>query len=184
MYFTRPADMDSTIAPALQSEELIIAELEQLGVRYLSRQTQLQAVGLRPAHQLLADLLRQPTSRVRTAVIALLLAQPSFARAVTAALAELTAEEALILKLFYTAAVVLQEQYHDELTEYCGIEGRLPDRFSKELGLPSTTPKEQLAALGQYHRQATGMSLNWAGTYDSAARNLIRRRKIEKKWSL
>lgn len=177
-------DMNSTSTSTIKTEELLVAELEQLGVRYLSRQTQLQVEQLRPAHKLLADLLRQPSSRVRTAVIALLLAKPTYAQSVPIALKELTAEQALTLKLFYTAAVVLQEQYHDSLTALYGIEDRLPDRYSKELGLPLASPKEQLSALGQYHRQATGMAVNWTGTYDSAARNLIRRREMEIKWNL
>ncbi len=52
------------------AEERLVAELEQLGVRYLSRLTNEKARRVRTPHKLLADLVQQPSSRVRAALIA------------------------------------------------------------------------------------------------------------------
>ncbi len=61
----------------MQTEEELVAELDLLGIRYLSRQSSYRASQVRPPEALLADLVRQPSARVRAAVIAVLLAHPS-----------------------------------------------------------------------------------------------------------
>lgn len=83
----------------LAEEESLVAELEQLGVTYLSRREIRDAGGARPPARLLADLVRQPSARVRAAVIALLLAHPEYAAAVTDALAQLAPVEQTALRL-------------------------------------------------------------------------------------
>ncbi len=75
-------------AETVTDEEAIVAELELLGIRYLARQTAFQAAQVRPAAQLLADLVRQRSARVRESVIPVLLAHPSYAHAVPEALAQ------------------------------------------------------------------------------------------------
>jgi death-on-curing protein len=168
-----------------QNEERLVAELEQLGVRYLSRQTSERTIHNRLPHQLLADLVRQPSSRVRAALIALLLAQPSFAKYVPAALKSLPPEQVITLKLFYTAAVLLQHQYAASLQTFLGADwSRLPDLFSAEFNLPATASRQQLRVLAKLHQQKTGMILNWAGTYENAARHLLRRWELEQTWNL
>ena len=57
--------------------------------------------------------MRQPSARVREAVIAVLLAHPAYAQAIPAALAQLSASEQLALRFFYNASVLLQRQYAD-----------------------------------------------------------------------
>src|SRR5512137_74521 len=97
----------------LTTEDSIVAELEQLDIRYLSRQSRGAGAQRRPPATLLADLMRQPSARVREAVIAVLLAHPAYAQAVPAALAQLSAPEQLALRFFYSASVLLQRQYAD-----------------------------------------------------------------------
>ena len=60
----------------LQTEEQLVDELAQLGVRYLSRQSMDVAQYVHAPYELLAKLVCQPSSRVRSALIALLLARP------------------------------------------------------------------------------------------------------------
>ena len=60
------------------NEESLIAELELLGIRYISRHSSYQAKQVRSTQRLLIDLLHQPSSRVRAALIAVLLAHPSY----------------------------------------------------------------------------------------------------------
>lgn len=163
-------------------EERIVAELELLDVGYLSRVTSEGADAVRPPDALLADLVRQPSARVRSAVIAVLLAHPEYASAVPAALEQLGPAERLTLRLFYTAAVLLQQEHAERLQRF--VDGhRLPDQFSAELGLQETaSPHEQLAVLGRQHRQRTQACVNWAGTYESVVQHLLRSWELEARW--
>ncbi len=166
-----------------QAEEQVVAELAQFGVRYLSRQSILGTVIAHAPQDFLAALVRQPSSRVRSAVIALLLARPDFASYVPAALQHLESLDAQTLKFFYTAAVYLQEQYADVLKLFIGEQWRqLPDLYSKELGLSGDTPVKRFKSLARLHAQKTGENLNWAGTYENAARQLLRRWEMERIW--
>jgi hypothetical protein len=174
-----PADAD-----LLAAEDRIVAELERLGIRYLSRENGGALSQLRPPATLLADLLRQPSARVREAVIAVLLLHPTYAKAVPAALAQLPASEQWVLRFYFTASVLLQRQYADLLRPHVTEPWRwLPDLFSRELGVPGQgAPRERLERLGAAHRAHTGSVVNWTGTYENAARKLIRRCQVEKQW--
>ena len=165
-------------------EEQIVAELELLGIRYLSRQTAEAATQVRPPDRLLADMVRQPSARVRAAVIALLLAHPEYATAVPAALRRIGPAEQVILRMFYTAAVLLQQAYSHRLLPVLGSRWRaLPDLFSGEIGLsPGGTPSERLTMLGRQHRRKTGIGVNWTGTYDNVAQRLLRSWDLEAAW--
>jgi hypothetical protein len=163
-------------------EERIVAELGLLGIRYLSRRIPVQAEQVRPPDMLLADLVRQPSARVRAAVIAVLLAHPEYAVAVPAALRRLKSSERLTLQLFYTAAVLLQQEHTEHLRRFA-VDQRLPDQFSMELGLPQSAPlHERLVALGRQHRQRTQAHVNWTGTYESVVQHLLRSWELEARW--
>jgi hypothetical protein len=163
-------------------EERIVAELELLGVRYLSRRVSTPADDVRPPDALLADLVQQPSARVRAAAIAVLLAHPEYAPAVPAALERLEPIDRLTLQLFYTAAVLLQQEHAERLQHFVASV-QLPDRFSVELGLPeSGSPHARLVALGQQHRQRTKVHVNWTGTYESVAQHLVRSWESETRW--
>ncbi len=164
-------------------EERLVAELELLGIRYLSRHTSDRAERVRPPDILLADLVRQPSARVRATVIAVLLAHPEYAEAMSAALKRLRPAERRTLRLFYTAAVLLQQEYAGRLRPF--VAGQwLPDRSTVDLGLPDTTsPHERLVALGRQHRQQTQAHINWIGTYESVVRCLLRSWEVEAQWN-
>ena len=168
---------------ALRAEERLVAELSNLGIGYLSRRSVTRPAPARAPSRLLADMVCQPSSRVRTALIALLLAHPEYAVHVPAALRRLPPEPAQTLKFFYTAAVILQRQYQSELQPLLGSSWLpLPHLFADEFPLP-TDPGQQLQALARLHQERTGQRLNWAGTYEHAARNLLRRWQMEKLWN-
>ncbi|MCK4451614.1 MAG: hypothetical protein KAX26_13595, partial [Anaerolineae bacterium] len=166
-----------------REEERVVAELELLGIRYLSRHTSDRAERVRPPDVLLADLVRQPSARVRAAVIAVLLAHPEYAEAMPVALEWLRPAERWTLRLFYTAAVLLQQEYAGRLRSF--VAGQwLPDRFAVDLGLPDTASlRERLTALGRQHRQQTQAYVNWVGTYENVARRLLRSWELEVQWS-
>ena len=164
---------------ALAEEEQLIAELERLGIRYLSRQSSYQASKVRPPERLLSDLVRQPHARVRTAAIALLLSHPEYAEAVPAALRQLGSQHRLTLESFYTAAVLLQREHVDRLRPLVGERWRwLPDLLSDELGLPAVgPPREKLRLLDLEVRYRTGATVNWMGTYEAVVEKLMRDRE-------
>jgi hypothetical protein len=166
----------------MSDEEEVVAELEGLGVRYLSRQSKSPPARPHAPDELLADLVRQPSSRVRAAFIALLLARPDYATYAPAALKTLSDEHAQTFKFFYTAAVCLQEQYTNALRPFVGADWQeIPDRFSNELGVSGDSPGAQLNSLANQHAQWSGVRLNWAGTYQNAVRKLLRRWEVEKR---
>jgi hypothetical protein len=168
-----------------EQEERLVAELQAMGVGYLSRQTVLPDQPARSADQFLADLIRQPTSRVRTAVIAVLLARPGIASSIPAACSRLKNGEQTALKILYTAAVILQQKYAARLQEFqVAPRQTLPDLYSADLGVaPNAPPEVRLRNLGLIHRQLTGSSLNWVGTYENVAHHLIRRWEKERLWN-
>jgi hypothetical protein len=99
---------------SLRGEERLVAELAQLGVSYLSRQSD-GFVSLRPPHIILAELVRQPSSRVRVALISLLLAKPEYAEHIHVALKRLAPKDTQTLKILYMAAVFLQQKNTEPL---------------------------------------------------------------------
>jgi hypothetical protein len=129
--------------------------------------------------------MRQPSARVREAVIAVLLSHPTYAKAAPAALAQLPAPEQLILRFYFTAAMLLQRQYADLLRPHLTDPWHwLPDLFSRELGVTGEgAPRERLERLGAAQRASTGSIVNWTGTYENVARKLIRRCQVEQRWS-
>jgi hypothetical protein len=182
LIISQAVDPDSVLSGPEGKEERIVAELGLLGIRYLSRRTAIQAERLRSPDTLLVDLIRQPSARVRSAVIAVLLAHSEYAAAVPAALEQLGPTERLTLQLFYTAAVLLQQEHAERLRAF--VVDRLPDQFSAELGLPETvSPRERLEALGRQHRQRTQAHVNWTGTYESVVQHLLRSWELEARWN-
>ena len=171
--------------PDVTEEEKLVAELELLGIRYLSRQTIYQAEQVRPPDELLADLVRQPSARVRAAVIAVLLAQPEYAEAAPAAFKRLQPFERLTLGCFYTAAMLLQREYAGQLRQFVASRWRWLPEWREALAgwsLPDGTPHDKLIALGQAHRRWTQTAVNWVGTYENVAQRLLRHWELESLW--
>jgi hypothetical protein len=172
-------------AETVGEEERLVAELELLGVGYLSRQTNYRADSIRPSKVLLADLMRQPSARVRAAVIAVLLSRPEYADNVPAALQRLQPFEELALRFLYTAAVLLQRDYSSQLRAFTSSRWQwLPDFFSTQLGLAAGgTPRDRLIALGNEHRRQTGIVANWVGTYENVVQRLLRHWELASQWN-
>ena len=79
------------------------------------------------------------------------------------------------MQSFYTAAVLLQQEYADRLRPFVGERWRwLPDLLSKELGLPTQgEPRERLRLLDRELRHRTQAAVNWMGTYEQVVQKLI-----------
>ena len=163
-------------SPELEKEEEIVAELQSLGIRYLSRVSNTSAHENHPPAQLIAEIICQPSSRVRNALIPLFLAKPEYAAHVQEALTKVNDEQGMMLKFFYTASVFLQRKL------LLNPNALLPDLFSEEFGISGTNADEKLRALGRRHQHVSGLHINWQGTYENAARHLFRQWELEKIW--
>ena len=163
----------------------MVAELSLLGVGYLSGNEIISVDPPELMAQFIADLERQPSSRVRTATIALLLSHPDYAIFVPAAVTQLRSNNRLLLKCFYTAAVYLQQEHAQVLQEMQNNTFIwLPDIYSEDLGVPrKTTLADRLVALGQRQYELTGVFANWPGTYENVVHHFLRYSELVKLWN-
>ena len=168
-----------------QNADRLIFELEQVGIRYLSRGKVDPDLAPLSAVSLLSGLAQQTESRVYTALIAVFLLYPEIFCLAKRVSQRLQGESRQVFQILYTAAVILQRKYKSKIGRYSsGTKPLLPDYFSDEF-IPAelVTTDEQLAALGQAHQFLTGKHSNWPGTYDNVARHLLRQLQLEEKWS-
>lgn len=161
----------------------LIAELDALGLHFvIGSQPPRIRRRLAPA-TLLAGLAEQTDGRLEMALIALFLYRPTFAEVVKEALGRLDEMTQIKLKIFYTAAMLLQQIHAKRLRLLCPPEP-LPDFFSHELGLALTgSASVRLRQLASRHRDESGWAINWLGTYQYAAKRLMTRLEKEAVWA-
>lgn len=166
------------------SADQLVTELNRLGVRFVTGgEPEMSAPPLSPA-ELLANLASQPEARLRLALIPLLLVHSEFAAAIPDALTRLSEREQLTLKLFYTAAVILQQCHLEQLQVLLDQYDPLPDRYATEFDIPAAGDcLDRLKQLGQRHQALSGLAINWVGTYRHAADRLLRQLSLEVQWS-
>ncbi len=177
--------MDTVSRQTIADEDQFVAELSELGITYLSNRLINLPKSPRSPEQILADTIKQPSSRVRTAIIALFLLHPGYAENVPTALGLLNENQRQLLKLFYTAAVHLQRLYQSDLIAIIGLEFVwLPDVFGEELEISSTlSPQNAIQQLGIKHQEITHSLTNWSGTYKNVLHHLIRYKQREAQWN-
>ena len=171
------------MATSLSANELT-AELQAHGLAFLVGKQPAPSTPRLSSAKLLADLAQQQDARLRAALIALLLSNATVADAVPVALSQMDGRAQMTLKIYYTAAVILQDKHAERLRSLSPGWFPLSDLFSQELGLPAVEdPQMRLQQLGQLHHQVTGLTANWPGTYEYAAMRLIRRLEKEALWT-
>ncbi len=157
------------------SPNTVTAALAALNVHFVM--TPRQTRGTRLAKQpvvLLASLAEQEEARLRLGIIPLLLRHPDWAPLVPAAVQRLAPRKRKLLKLYYTAAMLLQQKYAALLESFLGPFAPLTDWYSAELGIPTRgEPEARLRALARRQREQSGLALNWLGTYEHAAGRFI-----------
>lgn len=116
------------------SADRLVIELNRLGVHFVTGGEPDQLVPSLPLTELLTGLVTQSEARLRLALIPLFLVHPELTTHVPEALTRLSEREQLTLKLFYTAAVILQECHTNQLQVLLNQYDSLPDRFATELG--------------------------------------------------
>ena len=167
------------------AEADISAELSRRGLHFLADAGEVQSKRPLSTQELIVGLARQEDARLHMALIALFLYQPHTETAVVDALSSLNPFQQIQLKLFYTAATLLQPLYDADLRQYIADWHLLPRYFNDSLSIPTTlSERKQLQQLGQQHRQLIGITANWSGSYRYAAERLSRRLAKESAWAV
>lgn len=162
----------------------LVTELTRLSVPFLTGGEPAGTTASLSPEELVAGLITQTEARLRLALIPLLLVHPELAAVVSDVLPRLSPREQATLKLFYTAAVILQRDHAGQLQDLLDRYEPLPDYFAAELGIPITGDcLDRLEHLGERHRALSGRAINWVGTYRHAADRLLRRLALERQWS-
>ena len=161
----------------MPSAERLVSKLHRLGIHAFPGSSSLASAEEEiTAKQLLVGLAEQEDARLRRMLIHLFLYRPELSELVPDALSGLSESGQVSLKLFYTAAVFLQQVHEDQLKEKVPDWRILPDVFSEELDVPAReNPLGRLDILGKRHRTLTGITANWVGSYQHAAKRLIAR---------
>ncbi|MEZ4644856.1 MAG: hypothetical protein R3E31_19350 [Chloroflexota bacterium] len=171
-------------AELVASEKELLAELAARNLYMVIGGQSNPSAGRLPTDVLLAGLVQHEEARLHLALIALLLYQPETVTAIPTALRHLTLTQQTSLKLFYTAAVLLQQMHESPLRQYLSHWQPLPDLFAASLGLDETAvPQVQLHQLSNRHRELSGVRANWFGSYQYAAERLLTRLAKETAWA-
>ena len=169
-----------TVFPSLTDDQLV-SELWARDVRFLMGEQLTPKPLLEPAH-LIASLAESGDARVRLSLIPLFLRHPEFASEAKSADRILALQTAkLVLRFFYTAAVLLQRKYWEQISEIIGESQKLPDLFSSLLGMAQVDkPQKALAQLADRHKTISGRQINWIGTYEHAAKVWLKEMELHK----
>jgi hypothetical protein len=162
----------------------LVTELNRLGVHFVTGGEPEGTVPALSPEELVVGLTTQAEARLRLALIPLLLVHPELAAVVSDILPQLSPPEQATLKLFYTAAVILQQDCAGQLQDLLDRYDPLPDCFAAELGIPIAGEcPDRLEHLGKRHRAISGQAINWVGTYRHASDRLRRRLSLEHQWA-
>lgn len=156
-------------------DSALTAALDKLGVHFIAGQTERQAAANVSPPVLLRSLASSDEARLRLALIPLFLKRPQYADYVTEAMNQLPPPQQQLLRCYYTAARLLQQKYHSQLTFLMEKRPSLPALFDEMLGITAIeSPDARLQQLAKRQAQLSGKPLNWYGTYEHAYRRLAR----------
>ena len=128
------------------SRESLVAALRDQGITYLAPSDAVGREVPKNHEQLLHALLHQHDTRLRLAIVPLLLRHPEISESVLALAARLDAAVLLEFQTLYMAAVYLQRNWQSRLSIYLGDMPLLPNLFSHQMGLP--LPDERFGKTG------------------------------------
>jgi len=116
------------------------------------------------------------------ALIPLLLRHPELSDTAPKVVTNLPNSEQTVFKLYYTATVILQTAFMEDLERLLGNTARLKDWYSNELGVEGTLVEERLNCLAACHARFSGLDLNWVGTYRHSAERFLRSLHLRQQW--
>ncbi len=168
--------------PLTDDRESLVAQLRELGIRYLlPSDAQVDETQRLTQRELIAQLASHRDPRLRRAMIALFLLHPEAAddAAYLARMLDGTARTELMAH--YMAAVYLQRMWQTRLGFYLHVQ-LLPDHFSLELALPSPGQRfgqTGLRALARWHAGQSGYPFNYLSSYETVMDLLFEQLKQE-----
>ena len=134
------------MAEVSYARESLVAALRDRGISYLAPSDAVAREVLETHEQLLCALLHQDDSRLRLAIVPLLLRHPEISQSVPDLAARLDDSASLELQTLYMAAVYLQRNWRSRLSIYLDDVTLLPDLFSHQMGLPP--PEDRFGKTG------------------------------------
>jgi hypothetical protein len=165
----------SVITESSLTGDRLVAELERLGLRYLSRGPLPEANAPLAPEALISGLTASSEARLRAALIPLFLWRTEYATAALAVANWISGKPRVTLLCYYSAAIALQRRHATRLRELGRPDVSLPDLFAMALDLPPLDdPEPRLAAVAERHAQLSGEAINWLGTYEHAAATFLR----------
>ena len=124
----------------------LVAALRDRGISYLAPSDAVAREVPDSHEQLLRALLHQDDSRLRLAIVPLLLRHPGISASVPDLAANLDDVALLELQTLYMAAVYLQRNWRSRLSIYLDDMTLLPDLFSHQMALPP--PEDRFGKTG------------------------------------
>ena len=135
-----------------------------------------------PLHLIIA-LAESEEARLRLSLIPLFLRHPEYSNHVRDAARAASPNACLLLQIYYSAAVWLQQKYDKRLAALIGEKPILPDLFSIELMVAvEQNPDKNLQALAVRHKEISKKNINWLGTYKHGAERYIIHLERQKIW--
>ena len=134
------------MAEVSYARESLVAALRDRGISYLAPSDAVASEAPETNEQLLFALLNQDDSRMRLAIVPLLLRHPGISESVPELVARLDDVASLDLQTLYMAAVYLQRNWRSRLSIYLDDVTLLPDLFSHQMGLPP--PQDRFGKTG------------------------------------
>lgn len=134
------------MAEVSYARESLVAALRDRGISYLAPSDAVACEVFDSHEQLICALLHQDDSRLRLAIVPLLLRHPGISASVPELVASLDGVASLDLQTLYMDAVYLQRNWHSRLNIYLDYVNLLPDLFSHQMGLPP--PEDRLGKTG------------------------------------
>lgn len=130
------------------SRDTLVAALRDQGITYLAPSNAQPSETIPHETALITALLEQKDSRLKLALVNMLLRHPELAQTISKVADQLEPPLQLDLQTFYMAAVYLQRLWRSRLTFYLGQFPLLPDLYSTQLELPDAN--ERFGKVGLY----------------------------------
>jgi hypothetical protein len=160
--------------PVLTKTDILIENLTLRDVPYFARADVPVEIPSLSDSEILTELSTHEGARIQMALIPLLLRCPSFSDVVPDVVDTLSDSDGAVLKLYYTAAVLLQSIHENELRRFLGDISLLKDIYSKELEVEGDSAEERLHSLAASHARLSGLDINWVGTYRHSAERFLK----------
>lgn len=169
--------------PTVYSQEQLMDAVGNLGVVFFSNTHEKTDMVISPT-DLFVELSKQANPRLRLAIIAILLQQPSLSGYIPVAVDSLlNIRQKNALRLYYQVAHTLQLIHSAELKELVHDQAELPDYFSFQLGATQVELDKSLRELAILQAENSGVQANWYGSFRNTGDRIVNWLNKEREWA-